>query len=307
MRVLWFSPIPLLDPSKGVSHNGGGWISSLMQIVRCYNNIELGIAFNLHSDTPRNVSGGVTYYSMPKAKKSFLEKVFHRPPKNEKIVEPYLRVIEDYKPNIIQVFGSETDHGLICKYTRIPVVIHIQGCLPPYYNALFPVRMNKYDFWFERGLDIHFRIMGIRSESAFKKNAEREIGIIQSCRYFMGRTDWDAGLIRLMNPTARYFHCEEALRDAFLNIKQKWEWHDRKHKKIVSVISTPWYKGVDLILKTAQLLRRFTNLDFEWRVYGVRTIGFYENKYGIKAADVNVNIMGVASMVDLVDALTNAS
>ena len=72
---------------------------------------------------------------------------------------------------------------------------------------------------------------------------------------------------------------------------------------IVSVISSPWYKGADLILKTAKLLKRFTSLDFEWRIYGVRDIRFYEQKYGIRASEVNVCPMGTASKEKLVDVL----
>lgn len=122
----------------------------------------------------------------------------------------------------------------------------------------------------------------------------------------MGRTDWDKGLIELFHPQAEYFHVDEALRDSFLSTIKHWQWHDGK-VSIVSVISSPWYKGVDLILKTAKLLKRFTDLNFEWNIYGIRDIRFFENKYKIKATDVCVNIKGIASKDELVDALCNAS
>ena len=60
-------------------------------------------------------------------------------------------------------------------------------------------------------------------------------------------------------------------------------------------------------MKTAQLLKRFTQLDFEWRVYGIQNIRFYESKYKIKAKEVNVRIMGTASKDELVDALCDAT
>ena len=64
---------------------------------------------------------------------------------------------------------------------------------------------------------------------------------------------------------------------------------------------------MDLILKTANLLKRLTTLDFEWHVYGVRDIRFYENKYNIRAKEVNVHIMGTAMKDELVDALCNST
>lgn len=73
------------------------------------------------------------------------------------------------------------------------------------------------------------------------------------------------------------------------------------------MISSPWYKGVDLVLKTADLLKRFTNFDFEWCVYGVNDIRFYEYKYHICASAVGVRIMGIASKEELIDALCSST
>ena len=123
----------------------------------------------------------------------------------------------------------------------------------------------------------------------------------------MGRTEWDKSLVDLFNPNAKYFHCEEALRDSFIESAKRWKYTDEKKKIIISMISRPWYKGCDLILKTASLLKRFTDIDFEWQVYGNPEMKFYESVYGIKAEDVNVRTMGTASKEELVDALCSSS
>lgn len=306
MRILWFSIIPLLDPIRGVTHNGGGWISSLEKIVRKNEEIELGIAFNLPTSAGKHQVDGVVYYCITPYRPNIIEKITHKIPENL-IVRPYLQVVEDFQPDLIQIFGSESDFGLISLYTSIPVVIHLQGSLPPYGNALFPIGMNQYDFLFTGGLPLRKRLMGLLSSSSFKRKSEREIKIIQSCMYFMGRTDWDKALVDLFNPNCCYYHCEEAIRDSFLQAKNLWEWRERKEQLIVSVISQPWYKGVDLILKTAQLLKRFTNLDFRWHIYGIKDISFYEHKYAIHASDVNVYTQGVASKDELAATLMKAS
>lgn len=292
MRVLWFSPTPSLYSSYSNTHNGGGWISSLEQIVRSVDDIALGVAFKLDGQKPKNIIDGVSYYCID-LKSNGLQK--------------YLDIIDDFKPNIIQIFGSENEFGDICSHTDIPVVIHMQGCLPPYHNALFPVGMNKFDFLFGRGLTWRRRFMGWRSEPSFRHRAEREIDTIKACHYFMGRTEWDKALVNLFNPNAKYFHCEEALRDSFLKMNRHWSFSNQDKVKIISVISNPWYKGVDLILKTAKLLKKFTNLDFEWNVFGVSDIRFYEYKYGIFAKNVNVNIRGSVAKEVLVDELCNSS
>lgn len=290
MRVLWFSITPSLFKPYGNGYNGGGWIASLERIVREVTEVELGVAFNFADSTFRHDVDGVAYYPIAHASD-----------------ETFSCIINDFKPQVIQIFGSENEFGRICRLTDIPVVIHIQGCLPAYHNALLPVGMSPMDFLTQRGLNWRYRFIGLRSEPAFRRNAEREIETIQSCHYFMGRTDWDKGLIGLFNPEARYFHCEEALRPSFLEKTKLWTWHEPEGKRrIISTISRPWYKGCDLILKTAKLMKRFTDIDFEWSVYGIQEMRFFESKYGIKAMDVGVRTMGTASPEELTDALTEA-
>lgn len=308
MRVLWFSVTPSLFNPKSNSHNGGGWIASLEQIIRRDPDIELGVAFHfLDSEFKYDrEGGGGCYYPIPLFQQSWLGRLLGKDNKNA-LVAHCLRIIDDFCPDLIQIFGSENDFGLLCQHTNIPIVIHMQGCIPPYNNALFPIGMNKYDFYFTKGLPWRMRLLGLRSESSFSKRAELEIQTIRHCRYFMGRTEWDKGLVHLFNPEATYFHCEEALRDSFLRDIKHWSMPQGKKVRIISVISNPWYKGMDLVLKTANLLKRFTALDFEWRIYGTRDIRLYENKYGIKAADVNVRVMGTASKDELVDALCSST
>ena len=306
MRVLWFSVTPSLFNPFSNSHNGGGWIASLEQIVRNSDVMDLGIAFYFGNDYNVYDNDGVKYYTLPNDHRSLIQRLVASDDTSARI-DRYLKIIDDFKPDIIHVFGSENDFGLICDKTDIPVVIHMQGSLPPYHNALFPVGMNKSDFLSGRGLTWRRRLIGWRSESSFRRKAERETKILKNCRFFMGRTAWAKNIVKLFNPSALYYHCEEALRDSFINGDKAWKYRERTKMLIVSVISNPWYKGVDLILKTAKLLKVNVGLDFEWAVYGVSDIRFFENKYGIKAHDVNVDIKGSVGKETLVDALCDAS
>ena len=291
MRVLWFSVTPSMYSPRTNCHNGGGWISSLERIVRTVAGIKLGVAFYYPEGDFRQEVDGVLYYPILKSHS----------------LDALLEIVHDFHPDLIQIFGSENDFGQICGHVDVPVVIHLQGCIPPYENALFPIDMNHWDFLFSRGLTFRRRLIGLRSKRAFRSTAKKEVETIKQCNYFMGRTDWDKSLVGLFHPGARYFHCEEALRDSFIHSERKWSYNELNKKTIVSVISNPWYKGMDLILKTANLLRQFTNIDFEWKIFGVSDIHFYEYKYGIKAEDVGVNVMGTASQEQLVDVLCQCS
>lgn len=274
--------------------------------MRGMEEVELGIAFNYAAADFKCENEGVTYYPMPTPRSGLLKSLFRGSGVVGKL-EHWLRVVEDFKPDIIQIFGSENEFGLLIPHVNVPVVIHMQGCMPPYENASMPVGLSRRDFLTVPGLTLRERWMGWRTAPAFKATAEREIQVIQSCRYFMGRTTWDRNLVSLFNPAAKYYHCEEALRDSFLQMKKRWQYQEREKISIISVISRPWYKGQDLILKTAALLKRFSSIDFEWNVYGIPHMRFFESKYGIKAESVNVKVRGTASKEQLVDALCDAS
>ena len=304
MRILWFSVTPSLFNPKSNSVNGGGWVASLEQIVRGIPDVDLGVAFYFPDTQFRYDRDGVAYYPIAPRRPGIVDRLRGRRPD---YTDHYLRIIRDFKPDLIQLFGSESDYGKICRLTDIPVVIHMQGSIPPYHNALFPQAMNTADFYLRRGLSLRQRIFGIRADSAFRRTAAMETETLKSCRHFMGRTDWDRNIVALHNPAARYYHCEEALRDSFIASAKRWQPADDGKVRIISVISTPWYKGLDVILKTARLLKDNTGLDFEWRVYGIRDARFFEKKYGIRADDVNVRIMGTASKDELVEALTSSS
>ena len=289
MRVLWFSPTPSGYSSFSNSHNGAGWISSLEDIVKNVESIELAVAFK-GSEQLKKERDGVTYYSF-----------------SGEVVPSSLEIIDDYHPDLIQIFGSEKEFGLICSKTRIPVVIYMQGCMSPIHNAQYPPEVNKWSFLFSKGLPLRRRIMGFRTDSAFARSEKREETTLQRCQNYIGRTDWDKGIISLYNPTAKYFHCEEALRDSFLKTEKRWQYLAGEEIRLISVISNPWYKGVDLILKTAELLHKYAHRPFRWEVYGTKDIRFYENKYGIQAMDVNVYVNGSVDKNKLVDKLVSSS
>jgi len=129
MRVLWFAVTPSMYAPSRMPHNGGSWIASLEALVRVIPDLNLGIAFE-HSDTCfRVVNDGIIYYPINvwQSRWQRLKRKFFYQTEEKRIIPACLKIIEDFKPDIIHVFGSEWCFGLVIKYTDIPVVIHIQG------------------------------------------------------------------------------------------------------------------------------------------------------------------------------------
>lgn len=308
MKVLWFSVVEPREYIQDSGFNGGGWIGSLQRaIMHSDTNINLGIAFESKS-TINKRSEGVSYFPInafnTKIKK--IKKAVSYKNEEAYIIPECLKIIEVFKPDIIHIFGSEWAFGLIPEHTSVPCIIHMQGSLPSYYNARFPPGISMLDILLSSKLSIKEKILFQKFSLIMKGRAQREKKILKYCQNFMGRTHWDKSIVKFYNPNSKYFHVEEALRQSFYDNEAYWKYKKRNKLIFCSTISGPLYKGVDLILKSAKLLKLNTRIDFEWRVFGIKTMKFFEKNLSINAKDVNVNIMGILSEYELKNQLLDA-
>ena len=312
MRILWYTNTPCLYKQNN-AYNGGGWLSSLQAMLIKREGIELGIAFALDGEEEKVVQDKVTYYPLRMPRHGVVDKVKafvcsadtlvaderKRFPLYEEVLR---RPLENFKPDVIMVFGSEMPFGLVAGITDIPVILHIQGILNPYLNAYLPpfVSWKEYksigDGWKDR---LHKKI----ERKMWQVSCARESEICKRVKNFFGRTDWDNRVTQMMHPGANYLYASEVLRPVFY---QPTERTLPDKLTIVTTISSPLYKGYDLVLKTAQMLRE-KEVDFDWKCYGNINPSVVERQLGIKHEDVNVNLCGVASAEQLRDAISSAT
>lgn len=307
MRILFFSNIPVRQKSKD-GYNGGGWISSLIENLSRRPDIEIAVAFFGNSDEKHIES--ITRYQIKYD--NLLKKIvwkmlpFLTNPQaiEKKTWKNYetkiMSVVNDFKPDLIHIFGTERQFGLIGSLTSIPTVIHIQGIINPYFNAFLPPSFS----WRKNFFNIFDAIKTARLRKIWITDSYREEEIFSRNRNFIGRTEWDKRTTLLLNSSANYFYGGEILRDDFY---KNWEREIPAKLTIVSTISSPIYKGFDTILKTAKLLKKHVSDNFIWKVYGDVTPSFIEKNVKIKHSDVNVELAGVANTETLIHALLNAS
>ncbi len=311
MKVIWFANINLSsDTFEG--YNGGGWIESMKEcLLSLYPTVELAIVFQAESSSKvrSKIINGVTYYSigihrsLPQKFYGFFKSLEKRCMEiDEAYISVYVKVIDGFNPDIIHIWGTEKNYGLLCQVVSVPCIIHLQGILNPSFNAFLPpfVSVNNY-LWCDGFKNVRDKYNEILAWRYFVK---RERAIFENCKYFLGRTDWDKAVTSILSPKSSYFYCSEILRDEFL-VSQKWI-RPNHRLKLVSVISSPLYKGADLILKTAEILKNRLNLDFEWCVYGIKSLAFLQKKIGINCSDVNIFLCGVASANDIVNQMLDS-
>lgn len=294
MKLLWFSPTPGLY-GNGSSYNGGGWIASLQNAFKEYSDDNISIAIAFPSRTPISERQGIfTYYGMPIIKHQY----FRYEHKMGLLSREMERIVDSEQPDAILCFGTEKEYGLIASLTKIPVFIHLQGVLNPYYETWLPQGMSWFDYL--KNLSNFISWLGLR------KFKEREIQIFKSCKYFLGRTEWDHNIVNLLAPQAKYYYSSEILRPEIYYSNKVWKKNDKKCSRIVSVISNSVYKGGDVILRTAKILHQHYDSNYEWIVYGVKGIKRWERLTGILGQDVNIKLGGIVDANELVEILTEA-
>ena len=150
MKVLWFTNVPtpemVLQAGDGNGGSGGHWVSQLSLHLTERHEIELGIV--TASPGLRDAhfkEGGVEYFviSQPSRFPAFSMRAID--------IVKCVAVIEEFRPDIIHVHGSERFYGLIkaSGKTSVPTVISIQGLLGPcskprnFFGALSPADVLK--------------------------------------------------------------------------------------------------------------------------------------------------------------------
>ena len=314
MRVLWVSMnAALYDATKGDGYGGIGWIGALFNQLRKYNaNLDLGVVF-LSNSSFKDVINDVTFYGIksnsPQGINKWLyykkgyKKLHHLDYYNE--IE---EVIKDFNPSLVHLWGVENRLASVCHYKGMPVIAHLQGILSLSIYIYYPYGMNPHTFRFDRFSKREWILNNgfIFGEDEMRVRAAIEKKHLKVVPAVMGRTEWDKDVAFFNNPDVRYFHVDEVLREPFYKSKS---WSKVRGKKFIiySTISDTIYKGLDVILKSAAILKEYSYFDFEWRVAGIAPnsefVRWFERIVKLKPNDTNIVLLGRQSPEQLINGL----
>lgn len=219
--------------------------------------------------------------------------------------EKFKRIIADFKPDVIHIFGSELYQNLAARVVGdIPMVLHIQGLLSLYIYIFLPPSVSKWQFIMS-GKGLKGKYHNYQYLAYWYRSVHREKAILKAVPHVLGRTDWDRQALEVLNPKAKYHYGGEILRDIFYEEKERKM--PTGKPVITTIISFPTYKGYDVILHTANILKNEVGLEFEWNVYGNVQPEFMEKHTGLRHENLNVHLKGVASAGQLHEALLGST
>ena len=274
MKVLWFSNSPgnAIEYLKD-SFIGSSWIPSLDK--RIQRKVELHIAFYYPKSSIPFKYGDTTYHPIGHKHWKFkvIKDIFWKRTIDKQDLKVYLNIIDRVNPDLIHIHGTENSFGCIIPYTKIPVIVSIQG----YLTVIEHKYLNGYsrndlrgNSWFH-GKSIKRHLLNesfyrVKMDLARRKDIEQKN--LQSTNYIIGRTRWDRRVTSVLSPKSEYFHCDEMLREVFFET----EWRPRNSSKLIihSTLGNRPYKGFETICEALYFLNRLPGVKAEWQVAGIQ-------------------------------------
>ena len=307
MRVLWVinQCIPVIAKHLNIEvPNKEGWLTGLSEklIAEKDNDFSLGIAFNAGFEEGRYKGEyEVTAYgydddlSVPEEYDESLEYRFKE-------------IIEDFKPDVIHIFGTEYPHTLaVCKAApdTSKVLIGIQGLCSVYADHYFdglPEEMYVKETLRDRIKSDNI----VKQQAKFVKRGELEKKAIKLAKNVTGRTSWDKKYTSEYNPDAKYYFMNETLRSNFY--EGKWNFENcEKHTLFASQGDYP-IKGLHVLLRALPEIKKdypdvklyvagnkITGEDSLKKKILIGTYGRYINKL-IKDGDLSDNVVFLGSL-----------
>ena len=253
MNILWITNIimPPLAKAKNMPIPAvGGWMYSSLKRLTENSDLTIAVATVYSGNKFDTIEiDGIQYYLLPLHGKSMIMY-------NQHLEHYWLRVHDDFKPDVIHIHGSEFPHGLAYVKACGPqgVAVSLQGiisCIARYYAAGIDYKYVKKCLTFR---DIVKNDNILKGQKSFDKRGILEIELLQRANHIIGRTDWDKAHAWAINPNAEYHYCGETLRDSFY--VNKWSYDKcESHSIFVSQASYP-IKGVHMLFEALPLILR---------------------------------------------------
>ena len=258
MRILWAANLIPANLSEKLNMKGevlGGWVESMANRLREYDDIELGIACKCDANVEfKEELDGVKYYSIPYSSATSFDELKKNCDK----------IIEEFKPDLVQIEGTEFLHSkamlFSAKAKKIPTVVSMQGILNGYYNYQCG-QLHIDDMMFSKSLTEIFAawIMHLRKTRWFKPRMKGERDIIENADYILGRTTWDRAHSYAINPDAKYYTCSRILRKPFY--EELWDMEKMEKHSIYVGNGYNALKGVHyVVMALPQLIREYPDV-----------------------------------------------
>jgi len=218
MRVLWITNIPILKHRQMLhlgTQTSGGWMEASYNALKGTPDIVIGVVTSFFSkNLKKEYDGNNPFYILPFTKD--LSKYNPDDSENQKAWE---HIIDDFKPDVIQLWGTEFSHGLCAlKVAKdIPSVVYIQGMVSQISrHYLDGLSFSEIIACHSIGdLITHTGIL--KENKRFKKRADIEKQILRLSKNAIIESRWCANCCRAIEPECDIFESKISINPSFAN------------------------------------------------------------------------------------------
>lgn len=242
----------MVRQAGGSEGYGGHWVAQLLTYASKIDGLELGVAAACPG--MQDVSfkeGNVSFFVISQPRR------FHAFDMRMQDLRKCAAIVEEFKPDIIHVHGSEHFYGMVkaAGHTDTKMLVSIQGLLSSFSQAAhFFGTLSLVDISKSlRMLELPVRLGLLWKYYYAKKGARREARILAAADGYLGRTSWDRTHATGFNRYAGYYHVGEILRPVFY--ERRWVLGKcNRHTLIYTNAGQPM-RGTENLLRAIALLR----------------------------------------------------
>ena len=253
MKILWIINMVLPNVAKVLNLKtsySGSWLIDYANKISQDETIELATLTYANVDKAYDITvDNIRNFIFPGGGKRLLFT-------SSKTEEDCLKVIDEFKPDLIHLHGTEYSMGysMIKAATDIPILLTIQGILTriseEYYGGLSLkeiLKMGTMREWL-KGKTVFL------ARQMYKMNAKRERFVLENVKYATGRTLWDKAVMQSINNNLKYFRLNYNLRQEFYEVGI-WDSHKMLPHTIFTCATSYPLKGLHILLKAISLVK----------------------------------------------------
>ena len=252
MKILWIVNTPLgpLGERLYGQRNNGVWMDALMTSFAEHNEHQLVIATTAVISEPiREEENGITFYALP-----------DQPPilyneNKESNTRAWKKLLDDERPYLIQVWGTEFTHGLCALRLAkdISSVVYMQGYLGSiarHYLAGMTHDELKQSVTF-RDIIKHDSI--VQQQKKYAASTRKEKEMFELSGNVICENDWCENSIRAIVPDVNIYRCPLSINQVFT--QYSWDINKAEPHSIICNASGYPLKGLHMLLRAVALLK----------------------------------------------------
>lgn len=272
MKILWFSNYRFSDNAIKTT---GTWIKVMGECLSNNDSIEL---CNVTKGSTRSVIKekylNIQQFVIP----SQLNYTNDLP--NKYIVKEIEKIIDDFNPDLIHVWGAESYWGLITmNYTnRYTILLEIQGLATQIrqhvYGGLTPMEILC-----STGIKefLKFKTHLLYQKSIYNILSKNEIRIIKKHKFISVPSYWSFKSVALINSSAYIFNSLVPLRDEFISSRATWNYQGN-NEIFISSASPHAFKGLHVAIRALHVLKN-NKINAKLKIAGAHGMGIRQSGY----------------------------